>query len=335
MQFKYPLFFLCFLLYLPLVWRYIHSVRAPRTTLRLPQLETMRTLRVSFRRRLRHLPFILQMAGIGLLIVALARPQKGHTSKTVSTEGVDIVLVMDASSSMRSLDFKPKNRLHVAKSVVKEFVKKRSHDRIGLVVFAARAFTKCPLTLDYDIITRFIDDIEFGDIEDGTAIGTAIATAGNRLRESKAKSRVMILLTDGESNMGEISPQVAARAVKQIGVKIYTVGIGKEGKVPMPVQVVHPFTGEVVGEDVRMVKSQLDEATLREIAQITDGRFFRAQNPEKLQQIYATIDTLEKTEIKTKTFTSFSDRFFAWLVWGFLLICSAFILQRTWIRTAP
>jgi Ca-activated chloride channel family protein len=335
MRYKYPLVFLALLVYIPLLWRYIRAQRSRRVSVRFSDMRTMDALRPTLMVRLRHAPFVLQCIGIALLVTALARPQKGHTTREVTTHGVDIVLLMDISTSMRSLDFKPKNRLHVAKQVVKEFVKKREHDRIGLVVFAARAFTKCPLTLDHDIITRFIDDISFGDIEDGTAIGTAIATAGNRLKDSPADSKIMVLLTDGENNRGEISPRAAARAVGELDVKIYTVGVGKEGKVPAQVQIVNPFTGEVVGQDMRMVESRLDEEALMDIADITGGRFFRAENPEKLQQIYSTIDSLETTEIRTKTYTNYADRFFPFLCAGVVCLVIAFVLQHTWMREVP
>jgi Ca-activated chloride channel family protein len=276
----------------------------------------------------------LRLIGTGLLFVALARPQQGRSDEEVTTEGVDIALVLDVSVSMKALYFKPEDRLTVAKQRIKEFIAKRQNDRIGLVVFAARSFTKCPLTLDYAVLNNFIDDITYTDFSFQTAIGTAIATASNRLKDSNAKSKVMILLTDGANNAGEIPPVTAAKAAKEFGIKIYTIGVGKEGQVPMPVTVQNPFTGQTY-QDVQMVESDLDEPTLQEIATTTNGLFFRAQNSEKLKDIYDQIDKLEKTEIKTTIFTSYEERFYPWLFAGFLVLLLELMLQNTRFRRIP
>jgi Ca-activated chloride channel family protein len=204
MRFKDPAFLLLLILLVPLVWLYLRRQKSGAGALRFSTLETINKIGQSPLVRLRHLPFGLQAFGIFCLTIALARPQKGLTEEEVTTEGIDIMIVQDISTSMKALDFKPKNRLFVAKETIKQFIAKRSSDRIGLVAFAGRSFTKCPLTLDYGVLVQFVDDITFGDIEDGTAIGTAIATAATRLMQGNAKSRIMILVTDGANNRGEI-----------------------------------------------------------------------------------------------------------------------------------
>ncbi len=334
MRLKNPEFLLLLLAWLPMVWVYIRRERRLRPSVRFSDLSFIHTLPRSPLLGARHSLLVLRLAGVGLLAVALARPQKGHTEEEVTTEGVDIVLVQDISTSMKGLDFKPENRLHVAKQRAKEFVSKRRSDRIGLVVFAGRSYTKCPLTLDYNILTRFLEDIRFGDAEDGTAIGTAIATAATRIKDSPAESKVMILLTDGANNRGDISPAAAAKAAGDLGIKIYSIGVGKEGQVPYPVEIVNPWTGQRETR-IQMVKSELDEETLREIADLTGGKFFRAQNPQALAQIYDTIDELEKTEIKTKSYTNYSDRFFPWLFWGTVLLMLELLLAHTRFRRIP
>lgn len=334
MHLKDPWFLLLFLLWLPMVWMYARR-ETKRPAVRFSDLSILKKLPTSQFVHLRHVPFMLRLFGAGLLIVALARPQRGTSEEEVTTEGVDIMLVLDVSFSMRSLDFQPNNRLFVAKETVKDFIKKRRNDRMGLVIFAKRSYTKCPLTLDYNILTQFVDRIDFEDFGDATAIGTAIATAANRIKDSPAKSKVMILLTDGGNNFGEIAPLAAAKAAGELGIKIYTIGVGKEGVVPYPVQVVDRFTGKIVGTQIQNVQSDLDEQLLANIADATGGNFFRAQNAEKLKEIYDTIDKMEKTQIKTKLYTNYSDRFFGWLIAGSILLLAESLLSQTWFRRIP
>jgi Ca-activated chloride channel homolog len=333
-EFKDPFALLLLLLWVPMIWVYIRRERSQRPAVRYSDLSAARRAGPSARVRLRHALFMLRLLGVGLLIVALARPRKGHTNEEVSTEGVDIMLVLDVSSSMRALDFKPQNRLHVAKERTKEFVTMRRHDRIGLVVFAARAYTKCPLTLDYDILTEFIDKVDLGRLEDGTAIGTAVATAANRLLSSKAKSRVLILLTDGANNRGDVAPLAAAKAAAEVGMRIYTIGVGREGQVPYPFQGRDPWTGKTVRR-VQMIESDLDEQTLVDMANASGGKYFRAHNADKLAEIYSSIDSLEKTEIRTMSYTSYSERFFFWLLAGALVLLVELILTHTVFRRIP
>jgi len=330
-----PFCLLLLLVWIPMVWVYLYREKKARPSVRFSDLSIIKKLPPSPFLRFRHALLVLRLIGVGLLVVALSRPQHGQTEEEVSTEGVDIMLVLDISYSMRALDFKPDNRLAVAKAVIKDFIAKRQHDRIGLVIFAKRSFTKCPLTLDYAVLDQFLEDANFTEFSDATAIGTALATAANRLKDSPAKSKVIVLLTDGANNAGDIDPVTAARAAKEFGVKIYTIGIGREGEVPIPVDVQNPFTGKIVGQQIQMMKSDIDEQVLADIAGATDGKFFRAKDPEKLKEIYDTIDKLEKTEIKTKSYTTYADRFFPWLVWGFALIMLELFLANTRLRRIP
>lgn len=334
MQLKNPAFLLLMLLWVPLMWVYLRRQRR-RPAVRFSDLSIMAALPKSRLLALRHTGIVLRCIGIGLLAVALARPQKGTSEEEVTSEGVDIMLVLDVSYSMKALDFQPKNRIFVAKETIKDFIKKRHNDRIGLIIFGKRSFTKCPLTLDYHILTQLLDGVTFESFSDQTAIGTALATAGNRIKDSHSKSKVVILLTDGANNAGDIAPMAAANALEQLGIKVYTIGVGRDGEVPYPVDMVDRFTGKVVGTQIQMMKSDLDEQLLADIAQATGGKFFRAQNTEKLKEIYDTIDKLEKTEIKTKLYTSYADRFYPWLLWGCIILIAEYILSHTWLRRIP
>ena len=334
MQLKNPQFLLFLLLWVPLVWVYLLREKN-RPAVRFSDLSIIKKLPKSRMTVFRHSGIVLRCLGIGLLVVALARPQTGTSEEEVTSEGVDIMLVLDVSYSMRSLDFQPKNRIFVAKETLKDFIKKRHNDRIGLMIFAKRCYTKCPLTLDYNILTQFLESVDFEDFGDATAIGTALATAGNRIKDSPAKSKVIILLTDGGNNFGDIAPLAAANALGELGIKVYTIGVGKEGEVPYPMEMIDRSTGKVVGTQIQMIKSDLDEQLLADIAQATGGQFFRAQNAERLKEIYDKIDKMEKTEIKTKLYASYSDKFFPWLVWGVVVLLLENILSHTWLRRIP
>ncbi|MEZ4648814.1 MAG: VWA domain-containing protein [Candidatus Eisenbacteria bacterium] len=243
----------------------------------------------------------LRLASLCLLIVALARPRTGENEVEVTSEGIDIVLAIDISSSMKAEDFQPKNRLHVAKEEAKKFVAGRKTDRIGLVVFASNSFTQCPLTTDYAVIDRLIDEIDFGDIQDGTAIGMAIANGVNRLKDVEAKSRVLIVLTDGRNNAGTIDPITAAELAHSLGVRVYTIGVGDRDEAPFPVE------DPVFGKHYVSMPAQVDEETLTQIADITEGKYFRATDAESLAGIYSRIDALEKTVIETREWVNYSD----------------------------
>jgi Ca-activated chloride channel family protein len=272
---------------------------------------------------------VLRSLVLILVAAAIARPQTGQSEYKTHTEGVDILLVLDTSGSMQAQDFKPKNRLHVAKEVVKEFVGKREHDRIGLVVFAAQAVTQCPLTLDYPVLNRLIGEVDIGMLEDGTAIGVALATAVNRMKNSQADSRVVVLLTDGQNNAGTIDPTTAAKVAAALGIKVYTIGVGTKGRAPMPVN------DPIFGKRMVSVEVNLDEEMLTKIAELTEGEYFRATDREELFEIYERIDELEKTRIESETFVNYTDRY-RWLLLPALgLFVMELFLSQTALRELP
>jgi len=336
MTFADPNAFWLLLLLIPLLIFYILRERSGAGAVRFSDISSLKDLPVPLTVRLRHILPLLRLIGIALLVVALARPQEGTTYEERTSEGVDIVMVLDVSTSMKALDFQPDNRLEVAKEQIKQFVDKRVQDRIGLVLFAGRSYTKCPLTMDYELLNSFVDSVDFGQIpeENSTAIGTAIATAANRLKGSPVKSKIMILLTDGSSNSGDISPDIAAKAAGIVGIKIYTIGVGRQGMVPYPVTQPNMFTGRME-TSIQQVESDLDEEALERIASLTGGEFFQAQNSEELANIYDIIDEMEKTEIITKQYTRWIEKFFPWLIWGFGFLLLEFVLRYTRFRRIP
>jgi Ca-activated chloride channel family protein len=334
MTFKNPYFFCLLILAVPMVWLYVARERRRRVTLAFSDLSIIKKLPESPYGRLRHVLLVMRVAGFCFLVVALARPQKQHSEVEVTTEGVDIMLILDISESMKALDFKPDDRLAVAKREIKNFVPRREHDRMGLVLFAARAFTRCPLTGDYGVLIQMIDAADYTDFSGRTAIGTAIATAANRLKDSPAKSKVIVLLTDGANNAGDIPPQTAAKAAGELGIKIYAIGVGKEGQVPFPVETVNPQTGRRT-QRIQMMESDINEKELSEIAVATGGAFFRAQSPESLKRIYEEIDKMEKTEIKSISHISYSEYFYNWLWTGFIILVAEMLLRNTVFRRLP
>jgi Ca-activated chloride channel homolog len=293
-------------------WRWI-AVRRPR--LRFSNLRLFEDVRPTVRQRVRWLPLALRFAVLALVVLAMARPQSGAASRTIESEGIDIILTLDISGSMLAVDMTPEmrgavdrdvSRIDVVKQAAREFIQGRTADRIGLVTFAGQSLTQCPPTLDYNVLLQFLDRVKVGDIEDGTAIGTALVTAVNRLRTSDAKSRVIILLTDGGNNAGTVDPITAAKVAKAMGIKIYTIGAGREDNARFPVDT---FFGR---QYVRQY-SPIDEKTLQEIARIGDGQYFRATSPEKLAAIYKEIGEMEKTKVQTKEYVEYSE-LAGWLV---------------------
>ena len=275
------------------------------------------------------LPIVRGVALI-LLAVALARPQSGSSVETVTSLGVDIVLAIDVSGSMQAEDFQPDNRLGVAKETVRRFVAGRPTDRLGLVAFASLAATRCPLTVDHAMFGQYLDEIEIAPAEQQlTAIGLGLATAVNRLRDSEAKSRVVILLTDGENNAGQIGPQVAADAAAALGVKVYTIGIGSDGPVPFPIDL------GPRGKQYRLSQFTLDEDLLRSIADQTEGRYFKADEPQALEQIFETIDALETSEIESRVRVIYTEQFSWFLLPGVLLLLLERLLLATRLRRIP
>jgi Ca-activated chloride channel family protein len=273
-----------------------------------PGASRLARLRPGWRVRLRHLPALLAALAVVAAAAALARPQHGVVRENVSTEGVDIVVALDVSGSMAAEDFQPRNRLAVAKSVVAEFVKRRTSDRVGLVVFAGRSLTKSPPTTDTSVLLRLLDDVRLDMLPDGTAIGSGLATALTRLRRSQAKSKVIVLVTDGANNAGEIDPATAADMAKAMDVRVYTILVGRGGRVPMPVKVQNPLTGEV-GSQTVMTEVQIDEGLLQRIAERTGAEFFRATDSQSLRTIFDRIDKLEKSEIHTTALRHYRELF--------------------------
>ena len=264
---------------------------------------------------------------MALLIIALARPQTFSSGEDTYTEGIDIAMVLDISGSMLAEDLKP-NRIEAAKNVIDQFIRGRTSDRIGLVVFARDAFTQCPLTIDYSVLRNLLGQIKSGMIDDGTAIGNAIANGVNRLKDSNAKSKIIILLTDGVNNSGEVDPISAAQIAKTFGIRIYTIGVGTKGEAPYPVQT--PF-----GTRYQMVPVEIDENVLNQISNITDGKYFRATNNKKLRDIYNEIDKLEKTKIEVTQYSNKHELFYSWLGSGIILIFLELGLSKTILRKIP
>jgi Ca-activated chloride channel family protein len=239
------------------------------------------------------------------------------------------MLVLDTSGSMQAQDFEPKNRLFVAKEVIKEFIAKRTTDRIGLVVFAADAVTQCPLTLDYGLLAKLVDQVDFGMLDDGTAIGMGLASACNRMKNSEAKSKVIVLLTDGQNNAGMVDPTTAARVAASLGIKVHTIGVGTRGRAPIPID------DPVFGRRLISVEVDIDEVTLRKIAELTGGQYFRATDRTELEQIYARIDELERTKVASETFVEYTERF-KWLLLPALgLLILELGLEQTFLRETP
>ena len=278
----------------------------------------------TLKNRLRDLPQIFNIVAICLLIIALARPQSSTNWEESTTEGIDIVLSMDISGSMLAEDLKP-NRLEASKDVAVDFISKRVNDRIGLVIFSGESFTQCPLTTDHNVLINLFKDVKSGMVEDGTAIGMGLATSVNRLKDSDAISKIIILLTDGVNNKGVVAPFTAAEIAKQFGIRVYTIGVGTEGFAPYPFQT--PF-----GVQYQDVEVQIDEETLQNIATVTDGKYFRATNNSKLKEIYKDIDKLEKSKIEVTEFHKRSEEFSNFAIPALIILLFGFILEKTYLK---
>jgi Ca-activated chloride channel family protein len=327
-QFLHPEFFLLLLL-LPLVaWRYLRRRRQHYPTLRMPSLQSVQGIG-GWRARLRIALPVLRALAFVALVVALARPQQVFKEETVDAEGIDIMMVLDLSSSMLAQDFKP-DRLAVCKRVAAEFIDKRPYDRIGLAVFAGEAFTLCPLTTDHRVLKGFLQQADCGMLEDGTAIGMGLATAVARLEDSEAESKVVILLTDGVNNAGYISPLMAAQIAQQKGVKVYAIGAGTTGEALTPVS--RRSDGRYI---FGLAQVKIDDELLEEIAQMTGGEYYRATSPESLKQIYDTIDSLEKTKMEIEVFKRYSEAFHPLVFLGILLLALEALLRYTILKTIP
>lgn len=327
-EFLHP-WFLLLLLLLPFLWWWKYkSKKTSNSKVRFPHVGSIPNIRSFKGTLLKNLPW-LRYIGLGALIIALARPQLVLKEEEVKAEGIDIIMVMDLSSSMLAQDFKP-DRLTVSKEMAQDFIDKRTYDRVGLVVFAGESFTQSPLTTDHRIVKEFLGTLESGMLEDGTAIGMGLASAVNRLKESESKSKVVILLTDGVNNSGYIKPMTAAEIAKELDVRVYTIGVGSMGNAVSPIS--RRSDGRYV---FGLSRVEIDEELLTEVSKLTGGRYFRATNELGLQNIYAEIDQLEKTEIEVSVFKRYSEEFRKFLLIGFILLFIEWILKNTFLRTIP
>ncbi|MBR5853633.1 MAG: VWA domain-containing protein [Alistipes sp.] len=325
MQFLNP-YILLVACIVPLLLIYYILVGRRRATLIVSS--TQGTAPRTLRYFLRHVPIVLRLLAISAMVIALARPVIVHHESETTTEGVDIVLAMDISGSMLARDFTP-DRLSAAKRLATEFVAERTGDRLSVVAFAGEAFTQCPLTADQAAVGTMLSRLRSGVVEDGTAIGNGLATAINRLRESGAKSKVVVLLTDGVNNRGQISPIMAAEIARDLGIKVYTIGVGSRDKAPMPA--IDPFGNQTFV----MAEVEIDEDLLRNIASTTSGRYFRANDNEALRNIYQQINELEKSEVQVTHYTSYDELFGRWLLLALLLLALEFIVARVILNRLP
>ena len=329
MTFANPAYLFLLLLIVPLIAAYVWKLRLSQASMEMSSSEAFDVKGITTAKvRLRHLPFVLRMVAIGLVIVILARPQSTDSWQNSSTEGIDIMMAMDISGSMLARDLRP-DRLTAAKNVAASFINGRPNDNIGLVVFSGESFTQCPLTTDHAVLLNLFKDIQSGMIEDGTAIGVGLANAVSRIKDSQAKSKVIILLTDGSNNRGEIAPVTAAEIARTFGIRVYTIGVGTQGEAPYPFR----LPGGTI--QMQMVPVDIDEPTLQQIASITGGQYFRATNNSSLKSIYAEIDKMEKTKISVREFSKKQEEYtrIALVVLGLLLI--EWLLRITLLKRIP
>jgi Ca-activated chloride channel family protein len=320
------LLYLLFLL-VPMIAWYVWKEKDAFANIQFSNLKAFDEQGPTFRHFLRHFIFALRILVMAMVIIVLARPQSTNRWQNVSTEGIDIMIALDISGSMLAQDFRP-NRLEASKDVAIEFISGRETDRMGLVVYSGESFTQCPLTSDHAVLINLFKDIYSGMIEDGTAIGMGLANAVNRLKDSKAKSKVIILLTDGVNNRGAIAPLTAAEIARTFGIRVYTIGVGTMGMAPVPVQT--PY-----GTRYQNAKVEIDEETLRQIADATEGRYFRATNNEKLREIYKEIDEMEKSKIDVKEYSKQEEEYMRFGLLATLLLLSEIIFRYVFFRKIP
>ena len=320
-------YFFLLLLLIPYVIWYIMKRKKNEATIQISDAHVYAHVPKSYKIYLLHLPFILRIIAIILIILVLARPQTTNSWKNSEIEGIDIMLAIDVSTSMLAEDLKP-NRLEAAKEVAAKFINGRPNDNIGITLFAGESFTQCPLTVDHAVLLNLIKDIKCGLIEDGTAVGMGIANAVTRLKESKAKSKVIILLTDGTNNKGDISPLTAAEIAKSFGIRVYTIGVGTNGMAPYP----YPVGGSIQYVNMPV---EIDEKTLTQIAGITDGDYFRATSNSKLKEVYDEIDKLEKTKLNIKEYSKREEKYQWFALAAFLCILLEIILRNSILKKIP
>lgn len=328
-QFSEKHWFWLFLIIPVLMFWYVFKLKKQEGELNFSSFVLFEGIKSSLKAKLRHLLFVLRLLAISCIILAIARPQSRSSWKDIKTEGIDIVVSLDISLSMLAKDFKP-NRLEVAKDVLKDFIDARPNDKIGLVIFSGEAFTQCPLTTDHKIIKNMFKDIKAGMLDQGTAIGLGLADGIARIKDSKAKSKVVILISDGVNNVGEIAPLTAAEIAKTFGVRVYCIGVGSKGKALQPVAI-YP-NGEM---EYDYVDVDIDEATMTEMSKMTGGKYFRATDKESLENIYKEIDRLEKTIISEKSFTNKAEHFLPLAIAALVFLLLEFLLKRFVFKALP
>ncbi|MBF0649835.1 VWA domain-containing protein [Dysgonomonas sp. GY75] len=327
MVYANPKYLYLLLLLIPLIVWYIIKLRKMQATFKMSSGFAFEKAPSTIRVYLRHFPFLLRVVAIALVIIVLARPQSVNSSDVSNSEGIDIVMALDISGTMMAQDFSP-TRLEAAKKVAAEFINDRPNDRIGLVIFGGESFTQCPLTTDHKVLLNLLTEVKFGMIEDGTAIGLGLANSVNRLKDSKSKSRVVILLTDGSNNAGQIAPLTAAELAASYDIRVYTIGIGSRGT--STARIMTPY-----GLQTMQVSGDFDERTLTEIAAITKGQYFRATDNTSLSAIYDEIDQMEKTHISVNTVTKRKELYMPFAIFALALVGLELVLRRTWLRNIP
>ena len=326
--FAHPKLLWLLLILVPMTALYVYRLLQGGSTLQVSTADSLATAPRTLKYYLRHLPFVLLAGGVALLVVALARPQSTETGATTTTEGIDIVLAMDVSSSMLARDFQP-DRITASREMASRFIVDRPSDRVGLVIFAGESFTQSPLTTDKSALLNLMGQVRSGVIEDGTAIGNGLATAINRLKESDAESKVIVLLTDGVNNSGQIAPLTAAEIAKSMGIKVYTIGVGTRGTAPYPAV---DMWGNVQFVNMQV---EIDEQTLADIADKTGGEYFRATDKKTLGEIYDRINALERSEIDTSEYTLYHELYARYVLWALILCTSAMLVRTLYLKRIP
>lgn len=327
MTFNNPEYLFFLLVLIPIVFWYIKEMHHSDASLQISSHRNLQMKQKTLKIKLLHVPFVLRCLAITMVVIALARPQASNSWRTESTEGIDIMLTLDISGTMLAEDLKP-NRLEASKAVASEFILSRPNDNIGLVVFAGESFTQCPLTTDHAVLINLFNGVNYGLIEDGTAIGLGLANAVNRIKDSKARSKVIILLTDGSNNRGDIAPITAAEIAQSFGIRVYAVGVGSYGKVNIPVQT-------PMGLQYQLMDSEFDEKSLQNIASMTGGQYFRATDNNKLRSIYQEIDQMEKTKIDVREYNKKNEEFYIFAIVALLLLVAEVLLRNTVLKRIP
>lgn len=326
--FEYPKILYSLLLLVPLIVWYIYRISRSGVSMQISSTMGFAKVKNGVRYYLRHLPFVFRCLAIACIILAVARPRSSTELENVTTEGIDIMLTLDISTSMEAMDFKP-NRIEAAKSIATQFISERPADRMGLVVFAGESFTQCPLTTDRITLINLLKEVRPGMIEDGTAIGDGLATAVARLKDSDAKSRVVILLTDGENNRGRIYPLTAAEIAQTYSIRVYTIGVGAKGMAPYPA--IDPFGNRTV----QQAQVNIDEDLMTQIAEMTDGKYFRATDNTKLAEIYKEINQMEKTKTEVDSFPVYKEEFLPYALAALGLLILEILLRLFIFRRIP